>query len=205
MDTTDTPQPAGYCILTLAGFSLNLPTPSSTWSRQRTLIKILVRSFPPLWQINTKKHFVVVRIQHKYYRTSTLCVHRVRSWSRNLDILAVTIGFILPTALGASWNDGVGGFIWGGLVARILGESHKRRGPCVLDSVCPLVWHCTFFVNSYELLVSITPSSNLILWPTIWQSCTLEWVATLLRREYFKRESCRLLPASCVGIVTQTN
>ncbi|XP_006454164.1 hypothetical protein AGABI2DRAFT_196994 [Agaricus bisporus var. bisporus H97] len=56
---------------------------------------------------------LVVRVQHRYYH-----------------LLAVLLGFVLPATVGCLWRDATGGFIWGGLVARVL------------------VWHCTFLVNS---------------------------------------------------------
>lgn len=56
----------------------------------------------------------VVRFQHKYYLQ-----------------LAMILGFALPTVLAAAWGDALGGFLWGGFVAR-LG-----------------IWHCTFMINSF--------------------------------------------------------
>jgi len=55
----------------------------------------------------------VVRWQHKYYIS-----------------IALFFGLILPALLGRLWGDTLGGFIWGGIVARLF------------------IWHCTFFVNS---------------------------------------------------------
>jgi len=55
----------------------------------------------------------VVRWQHRYFVP-----------------IAVGFGIIFPTVLGATYGDIIGGFIYPGLVARIL------------------IWHCTFFVNS---------------------------------------------------------
>lgn len=48
---------------------------------------------------------VVVRIQHQYYIPLTL-----------------GLGLFLPALIAASWNDLSGGFIWGGIVARLLSE-----------------------------------------------------------------------------------
>ncbi|KAG5459497.1 MAG: hypothetical protein BJ554DRAFT_94 [Olpidium bornovanus] len=58
--------------------------------------------------------FPVVQFQHKYYLQ-----------------LAMTVGFLLPTVLAATWGDALGGFLWAGFVAR-LG-----------------IWHCTFMINSF--------------------------------------------------------
>ncbi|KAI0275182.1 fatty acid desaturase-domain-containing protein [Gloeopeniophorella convolvens] len=55
----------------------------------------------------------VVRLQHKYFVPA-----------------AVATGIVLPTLFGAMYSDKMGGFIYAGLVARIL------------------IWHCTFLVNS---------------------------------------------------------
>lgn len=55
----------------------------------------------------------VVRFQHKYYIPLTLA-----------------LGLVAPTLIGWSYGDAMGGYIWGGVVARIL------------------IWHFTFFINS---------------------------------------------------------
>ncbi|CAA7264805.1 unnamed protein product [Cyclocybe aegerita] len=67
----------------------------------------------------------VVRIQHKYYVSS-----------------ALLFGFVCPTLLGALWNDAIGGYIWGGLVARLF------------------IWHCTFLVNSLAHWDGLQPYSD---------------------------------------------
>ncbi|KAJ3569727.1 hypothetical protein NP233_g4868 [Leucocoprinus birnbaumii] len=67
----------------------------------------------------------VVRIQHRYYH-----------------LLALFFGFCLPAMAGYLWGDTLGGFIWGGLVARIF------------------VWHCTFFVNSLAHWNGLQPYSD---------------------------------------------
>ncbi|GAA94643.1 hypothetical protein E5Q_01296 [Mixia osmundae IAM 14324] len=56
----------------------------------------------------------VVRFQHKYYLPLTLF-----------------FGLALPTLLGASWGDAMGGYIYGGVLARIM------------------IWHTTFLINSF--------------------------------------------------------
>ncbi|KZT62669.1 hypothetical protein CALCODRAFT_548885 [Calocera cornea HHB12733] len=56
----------------------------------------------------------VVRFQHKYYLP-----------------LAVLVGFVLPTVIAATWGDALGGFIWGGVIARLI------------------IWHNTFAINSF--------------------------------------------------------
>lgn len=45
----------------------------------------------------------VVRMQHRYYIPATLL-----------------LGLVAPTLLGALWGDALGGYIWGGVVARLL-------------------------------------------------------------------------------------
>lgn len=55
----------------------------------------------------------VVRFQHKHYIPLTLA-----------------LGLVAPTIIGWTYGDAMGGYIWGGVVARIL------------------IWHFTFFINS---------------------------------------------------------
>ncbi|KAM0754269.1 hypothetical protein T439DRAFT_323138 [Meredithblackwellia eburnea MCA 4105] len=77
----------------------------------------------------------VVRFQHKHYLPLTL-----------------GLGLVLPTLIGWSYGDAKGGFLWGGVMARLL------------------IWHCTFCINSlahywgdqeYEL--DVTARGNLFL------------------------------------------
>lgn len=56
----------------------------------------------------------VVRYQHRYFVP-----------------LALFFGFILPTVLGSLWNDALGGFLYGGIICRIIS------------------WHGTFSINSF--------------------------------------------------------
>ncbi|ORY88843.1 fatty acid desaturase-domain-containing protein [Leucosporidium creatinivorum] len=56
----------------------------------------------------------VVRLQHRYYIPLTL-----------------GLGLGAPTLIGGLWDDSLGGFIWGGIIARLL------------------IWHCTFAINSF--------------------------------------------------------
>jgi len=58
---------------------------------------------------------VVVNLQHKYF------LHG-----------ALFFGFIFPTMLGYLWDDPKGGFIWGGIVSRVL------------------IWQSTFCINSFS-------------------------------------------------------
>lgn len=55
----------------------------------------------------------VVRFQHKFYIP-----------------IALFFGLVAPTLVGGLWNDRIGGFVYGGLLARLL------------------IWHCTFMINS---------------------------------------------------------
>lgn len=48
----------------------------------------------------------VVRFQHKHYLPLTLF-----------------LGLVAPTLLGHLWGDAIGGYVWGGLVARLFSES----------------------------------------------------------------------------------
>ncbi|KAI8990695.1 hypothetical protein BD414DRAFT_484513 [Trametes punicea] len=67
----------------------------------------------------------VVRLQHEYYIP-----------------LAIITALALPPALGLLWNDPVGAFVYGGLLARLS------------------VWHCTFLVNSLAHWDGLQPYSD---------------------------------------------
>jgi stearoyl-CoA desaturase (delta-9 desaturase) len=64
----------------------------------------------------------VVRFQHKYYLP-----------------IALFSGLILPTLIGATWGDAIGGLVWGGAVARLL------------------IWHTTFCINSLAHWTGLQP------------------------------------------------
>ncbi|EJU02565.1 hypothetical protein DACRYDRAFT_88363 [Dacryopinax primogenitus] len=55
----------------------------------------------------------VVRFQHRHYIP-----------------IALFFGLVCPTVIALAWGDMLGGFIWGGVIARLL------------------IWHCTFMINS---------------------------------------------------------
>ncbi|KAH8102410.1 fatty acid desaturase-domain-containing protein [Cristinia sonorae] len=67
----------------------------------------------------------VVRIQHEYYVS-----------------FALFTGFVFPAIMGALWGDGVGSFVWAGLVSRLM------------------TWHCTFLVNSLAHWDGLQPYSD---------------------------------------------
>ncbi|KAG9016128.1 hypothetical protein FRB93_011602 [Tulasnella sp. JGI-2019a] len=67
----------------------------------------------------------VVRFQHKYYLP-----------------LALFMGLILPALIASLWNDALGGFIWAGIVTRLIG------------------WHCTFSVNSLAHWQGLQPFTD---------------------------------------------
>ncbi|KAF8507674.1 hypothetical protein JB92DRAFT_2959062 [Gautieria morchelliformis] len=70
----------------------------------------------PRWNLVDKGDLdrdVVVTLQHKHYIP-----------------IALFMSFVLPTAVSSLWGDALGGFVWGGLFARII------------------IWHCIFTVNS---------------------------------------------------------
>jgi stearoyl-CoA desaturase (delta-9 desaturase) len=76
----------------------------------------------------------------------------VRFQHRNFPLLSALLGFVLPTALGFSWGDTLGGLVYGGFVSRII------------------IWHCTWFINSLahawgdqEFSTQNTSRGNLIL------------------------------------------
>lgn len=65
----------------------------------------------------------VVQFQHKYYVP-----------------IALFSGLILPALIGHfGWNDGLGGLVWGGAVARLL------------------IWHTTFCINSLAHWTGLQP------------------------------------------------
>ncbi|KXN88871.1 Acyl-CoA desaturase [Leucoagaricus sp. SymC.cos] len=86
----------------------------------------------------------VVRIQHRYYH-----------------LFAFFLGFLAPIGVASLWGDPFGGFIWGGLVARILGKLHIWVS-LLSDSDLLMfsVWHCTFFVNSLAHWNGLQPYSD---------------------------------------------
>ncbi|KAI0334087.1 hypothetical protein GY45DRAFT_1296008 [Cubamyces sp. BRFM 1775] len=67
----------------------------------------------------------IVRFQHNFYVP-----------------LALLTGFVLPPTLGLLWQDPIGAFVYGGLVARLL------------------TWHCTFLVNSLAHWDGLQPYSD---------------------------------------------
>lgn len=65
----------------------------------------------------------VVRFQHKYFVP-----------------IAVFSGLVLPTLIAKyGWGDAMGGYVWGGLVARLL------------------IWHTTFCINSLAHWTGLQP------------------------------------------------
>ena len=67
----------------------------------------------------------VVRFQHRHYVS-----------------IALIAGLVLPAAIGSLWGDALGGFVWGGIVARLL------------------IWHCTFMINSLAHWTGEQPYSD---------------------------------------------
>ncbi|KAG9102890.1 hypothetical protein FRC06_000884 [Ceratobasidium sp. 370] len=67
----------------------------------------------------------VVRFQHKFYVP-----------------IAVFFGLAAPTLIAGLWDDKIGGFIYGGILARIL------------------IWHCTFMINSLAHWEGLQPYTD---------------------------------------------
>ncbi|KAG8703703.1 hypothetical protein FRC08_002674 [Ceratobasidium sp. 394] len=67
----------------------------------------------------------VVRFQHKFYIP-----------------IAVFFGLIAPALIAGLWGDKIGGFIYGGILARIL------------------IWHCTFMINSLAHWEGLQPYTD---------------------------------------------
>ena len=68
---------------------------------------------------------LVVRFQHKHYLP-----------------LTVFFGLVAPTLLGHLWGDAMGGYVWGGLVARLF------------------IWHTTFCINSLAHWTGMQPYTD---------------------------------------------
>lgn len=65
----------------------------------------------------------VVRLQHRYYGAFTIHTYL---WPYNASNyytpsvpLALSLGLLLPTAIGSLWRDSLGAFVWAGLVSRL--------------------------------------------------------------------------------------
>ncbi|RKO85374.1 hypothetical protein BDK51DRAFT_16122 [Blyttiomyces helicus] len=56
--------------------------------------------------------------------------------------LSIFFCFVAPTILGATWGDALGGFLYGGCVARVA------------------IWHCTWSLNSFAHLLGDQPYST---------------------------------------------
>ena len=68
---------------------------------------------------------LVVRWQHRYFGTWYATLSNIPSkYSAGYPVpIAITFGIVLPTVLGATFGDVIGGFIYAGLVARLLSAS----------------------------------------------------------------------------------
>jgi stearoyl-CoA desaturase (delta-9 desaturase) len=76
----------------------------------------------------------------------------VRFQHKNFPLLSILLGFVLPTILGFTWGDALGGFLYGGYVSRIV------------------IWHSTWLINSLahswgeqEFSTENTSRGNLVL------------------------------------------
>ncbi|KZT62668.1 hypothetical protein CALCODRAFT_489670 [Calocera cornea HHB12733] len=67
----------------------------------------------------------VVRFQHRYYIP-----------------IALFFGLACPTIIATAWGDALGGYIWGGVIARLV------------------IWHCTFMINSLAHWEGLQPYSR---------------------------------------------
>ncbi|QRV80236.1 Fatty acid desaturase [Ceratobasidium sp. AG-Ba] len=67
----------------------------------------------------------VVQFQHKFYIP-----------------IAIFFGLVVPSLIAGLWSDAMGGFIYGGILARIL------------------IWHCTFMINSLAHWEGLQPYSD---------------------------------------------
>jgi xanthine/uracil/vitamin C permease (AzgA family) len=77
----------------------------------------------------------VVSFQHKHYGgfQESQLYSSVVSHQPAVP-LALTLAFVLPTALGWSWGDPLGAFIWGGLVTRLMSTVRISTRTIVLTS-----------------------------------------------------------------------
>ncbi|KAH7338992.1 hypothetical protein B0J17DRAFT_659413 [Rhizoctonia solani] len=67
----------------------------------------------------------IVRLQHRFYIP-----------------IAVFFGLVVPTLVAKIWDDALGGYIYGGIIARIL------------------IWHCTFMINSLAHWEGLQPYTD---------------------------------------------
>ncbi|CAE6438712.1 unnamed protein product [Rhizoctonia solani] len=67
----------------------------------------------------------IVRLQHQFYIP-----------------VAVFFGLVAPTLIAKAWDDALGGYIYGGILARIL------------------IWHCTFMINSLAHWEGLQPYTD---------------------------------------------
>ncbi|KAK4704034.1 stearoyl-CoA desaturase (Delta-9 desaturase), partial [Phenoliferia sp. Uapishka_3] len=117
----------------------------------------------------------VVRFQHKHYLALTL-----------------GLGLVLPTAIGWSYGDALGGYIWGGIVARLM------------------IWHCTFCINSLahllgdqEYNLDLTARGNFLLamitggeaFQKITEMDRAPQIGTQQSRQFFRPANFRRSPA----------
>ncbi|KAJ3325838.1 hypothetical protein HDV06_002223 [Boothiomyces sp. JEL0866] len=67
----------------------------------------------------------------KWIDQSDLNEDKVVRWQhKHFPALAIVLGLVLPTVLGYTWGDALGGFLYGGYITRII------------------LWHTTWFINS---------------------------------------------------------
>ncbi|CAE6434063.1 unnamed protein product [Rhizoctonia solani] len=67
----------------------------------------------------------IVRLQHRLYIS-----------------IAIFFGLVTPTLIAKLWDDALGGYIYGGIIARIL------------------IWHCTFMINSLAHWEGLQPYTD---------------------------------------------
>lgn len=67
---------------------------------------------------------------------------------RKLVPLVLGSGFILPTLVAMLWNDAMGGYVYGALLARIMSALFAWCNFAVVINATNTAWHCTFLVNS---------------------------------------------------------
>lgn len=142
---THTPQREDYCTPMLGGYSANLNMKGCHGSKKTIWREILVRQRAlPSVEYLMRPISLVVRLQHRYYIP-----------------IALFFGLISPALIARMWGDSIGGFVYGGILARILSTRAMAWHSISFGLTSRLtVWHCTFMINSLAHWEGLQPYTN---------------------------------------------
>jgi len=120
----DTVRLVVYCSATSDGSFLSPSMRNCIWLSATTLKTTQVcRRVEVSGRSADRESCVVVRWQHQYFgKLGGMQLHRIPTESSaGYPVpIAITFGIVLPTVLGAAFGDVIVGFIYPGLVARLL-------------------------------------------------------------------------------------